>query len=310
MMPHGPYPKLASILLWLGLTLCALATWKGADRLVSTGFAQSGVIWAVLMLVPLSSWVLGVGAWRELVKVHTGSVISWVDAFRQTGLLLVGKYIPGGVFGFLARLYDARAPDRPQHLLAGVAEQMLGAMVPVLVGLNLYLAAMSDKLWLLIALPSIPFIASRLARLVPSLLKRWVPSVITDGGEQHTSAVLMNYSYAACLILLQQLLWATLAGVVAIELTGIDGSQALGVAGSFGLAVAAGMLALFFPGGIGVREGVLVVLVMPWVDTNAAITVAAILRLCSAGLDVVAGAVAATVAARRGLQKVAREPKE
>jgi uncharacterized membrane protein YbhN (UPF0104 family) len=75
---------------------------------------------------------------------------------------------------------------------------------------------------------------------------------------------------------------------------------AIGIAGAFSLAVTLGMLAIFAPGGIGIREVVFVLLCGPWLDGNAALLLAAAMRILAVIFDLFAGAVAVLLGLARG----------
>ncbi len=60
-----------------------------------------------------------------------------------------------------------------------------------------------------------------------------------------------------------------------------------------------GFLVFFVPGGLGVREGALIVLLSPWLDGPAALGVAAASRVVFIGVDALGGFVAGSLAAGR-----------
>lgn len=73
----------------------------------------------------------------------------------------------------------------------------------------------------------------------------------------------------------------------------LDLRTTLALAGAYGLSVVAGMIIVFVPGGIVVREGVFLLLCKDWLDPAQAIALAASLRLIFTVLDLGAGAAAA-----------------
>src|SRR5690606_16560486 len=105
---------------------------------------------------------------------------------------------------------------------------------------------------------------------------------------------------AATLQFILQTVWVTTIIVVAGQLFDLDFHAALGMAGAFLLAVAAGMLVVIAPGGIGVREAALVGLTSAWLDTVQAVFLSALLRILSTMLDLLAG-IAAGLLERKGV---------
>lgn len=279
------------IALWLGLLLCVYALWR-ARGVAGDAIGRIGVVaWVAVALLLAVGWWLAVMAWRRYVMAYAGHALSWRVAMRQLGLLLVGKYVPGGVFGFLARLYDD--PDLPRERLfwAGLAEQVTGVAMPIAFGGVLYLAARQESpIWLGLAVP-LPALAvaglwllHRFSAALP-----WLRNHV-EGSE---APAWRQLCVAAALQFIQQAVWATLIAVLVHVLFGTDGYAAVGIAGGFCLAVAAGMLAVFAPGGIGVREAALIGLASPWLGTAQAIFLSALLRILSSVMDVGAGVMAA-----------------
>ena len=76
-----------------------------------------------------------------------------------------------------------------------------------------------------------------------------------------------------------------LLGVLLIR----QAADALGLGGAFGLAITAGALAFFAPGGIGVREMSMAGLATLWLPMPQALALAALLRLLAVVLDIAAG---------------------
>lgn len=173
--------------------------------------------------------------------------------------------------------------------------------MPVALGGTLYLAGWQQNFaWLGLAAP-LPLLAvaglwllHRFAAVLP-----WVRNHV-EGSE---APAWRQLCMATTFQFIQQVVWAALIAVLVHALFGTSGYSALGIAGSFCLAVAAGMLAVFAPGGIGVREAALIGLASPWLGTTQAIFLSALLRILSSVMDVVAG----MMSALSGYKKTDRE---
>lgn len=277
-------------ILWLGLLLCGYALWRTRDLGADAFVEMSGVGWLLATLLLLSGWGLAVTSWRFYLHAYTGELPSWRTAIRQQGLLLVGKYVPGGVFGFLARMYDQPRVPRKQLLWGGLAEQTAGAAMSIAVGGLLYLAAARHNLgWLYLVFLLPPLSVAGICLLHHFALRLpWLRMHVTE-----TRPEWQRLLPATSTQLMQLLAWVALVAMLAQQLHGISGLASLGVAGVFLLAVAAGMIVIIAPGGIGVREATLVGLSSIWLGTTQAIFLAAFLRLLSSLLDGFAGILAA-----------------
>lgn len=281
---------LKRVALWFGLGLCIYALWQ------TRAFAGDAVghinttAWLLVSLLLVATWSLAVMTWRQYLAAYLGHGPAWRTTMRQVGVLLVGKYVPGGVFGFLARVYDEPKAHRGQLFAAGIAEQTVGVGMPIALGTALLLAARSHNLlwlWLASLLPIVAVAGiwslHHVARQLP-----WIRRFAMVAAAPSWPRLLG----ATALHLALQAVWMATIVVVVRELFQPDIYAALGLAGAFMLAVAAGMLVVVAPGGIGVREAVLVGLAAPWLGTAQAIFLSALLRLISTALDLAAGVVA------------------
>lgn len=277
-------------ILWLGLLLCGYALWRNRDLAGVAFSGMSDVTWLFVALLLLLGWGLSVTGWRFYLLAYTGQLLGWRTAMRQQGILLVGKYVPGGVFGFLARMYDQPRLPRKQLFWAGLTEQAVGVALSVFVGGVLYFAASRQSLgWLCLVLP-LPLLAVAGIWLLHHFSVRlpWLRRYAT--GMPLEWRQLLS---ATSIQLVQLLTWVTLVAMLAQQLHGVSGLASLGVAGAFLLAVAVGVIVIIAPGGIGVREATLVGLSSLWLGTTQAVFLAAFLRLLSAVLDGLSGVLAA-----------------
>ena len=284
------------MLWWIGLVLCTLAAaryWRESRSVLQVDASE--VAWLVGSLIGI--WALAIASWQQVMRFYGGERIRLVDAARHLALLLLGKYLPGGIWGFAARLADT-ATHRPLlHMVAaGIAEQWLGLASLSLLSIAGIAAAETKEIsWLLIAF-LVPPIAIGTLVLVQACVRRF-SQVLPEKLQQFkalpaTLARRRPLWGAAVLSTLQQALTLALVAGVAFSIFSLDVPFALGVAGTYGLAVVAGILVVFMPGGILVREGVFVALSSHWLRPDQAIAFAAALRLVFTASDLFAGIMA------------------
>jgi glycosyltransferase 2 family protein len=291
-------------LMWIGLLLCAIAAihyWPESRQLLH-GLRTGTVVVLVGLLVLL--WIVGVVVWQQIVLAYDMKAMPWSVAARHLALLLLGKYLPGGFWGFSARLADSSqgGPIAPM-LAAGLAEQWLGLVtLASLAALGLLSVQMEYAGWLLLALfvpvGSVCTLALAFAfgiRLGALVMPRWQLERLAN-----RTMGSVRVWMAAFLVLAQQSLVIALVTMVAIPAFGLPLIVGVGVASSYALAVAAGIAAVFVPGGIVVREVVFVAISSRWLTHEQAIALAASLRLMFTVLDLMAGTLAAGLHFRRG----------
>lgn len=292
------------LMLWGGLALCAIAvaTYWNECRELLQGIGPVGVVFLVLTFGLI--WKLAVLSWQRVVAACADEAITTSVAARHLALLLLGKYLPGGVWGFVARLTDS-AEHRPwsNMIAAGFCEQWLGLVsLSALSGIGLLAATHKQEAWLM-ALLMVPAIA--IATLVPLQRAMWgignrlPPRWRFEGwGRVPISSNRAMWEAAVISSLQQGLVLGVVAGVAASGFA-MTVEAAIAVASSYGVAVCAGILVFFVPGGIIVREALFVGLSAPWLQSAQAVALAAGLRLVFTLFDLVAGLLAGFLHARK-----------
>ncbi|MNM43633.1 hypothetical protein D3C81_545140 [compost metagenome] len=274
-------------LLWTGIALCGYALWRSGTTPRATTDQLSPSSWIAIASLLATIWILAVSSWRFYLRAYRLGDTRWRTACRHLGLLLIGKYIPGGIFGFLMRIYDQPKAQRQKLFWASLADQCTGIAMPAILGICLLLIGEQHNwLWAipLLLLPLAAVIGTsllhRLTQHLPRLLRHADPMTTPSARTLHLAATIQ---------LGQIGIWAALTMHLAQQLYGLDVYAACGVAGAYLLAVTAGMLVIFLPSGIGAREAALLALTTPWLDLPQAIHLAALLRVLSSLLDVFAG---------------------
>lgn len=283
------------LVLWLGLGLCIAAIWKLSDNL-ATVLVQVGLgtlaAWFALLVVIWASHVL---AWQANIAAFFNRHLTWRSAAKQTGMLQVGKYVPGGVFGFLARISEGKEGEsRWRHAFAGIYEQIGGLATTLMAGL-VFLTAATSGPWILLSLATVPF------ALVPimgisinalGLTARFMPAGLVDELTRAAPDKIHALRYF-CFALVAVSGWMVLVAWIAAVAFSQPLQSSIGLAGTFGISVSAGLLAVFVPGGIGVREAAFISLATWWLPLPEAIAMAAVLRVVTVVFDLLSGSLAA-----------------
>jgi hypothetical protein len=291
-------------LLWAGLLLCAIAVrhhWRESSALLAGINAKGATLIVMAFLV---MWLLAVASWREVVAACTREKIPWHVATRHLTLLLLGKYVPGGVWGFLARLSDSTAYGSLAVMTtAGLVEQWIGLAMVSLVGAVTLVAAYwrCGALFLgVLVFPLIVLASLHFAGEVLRYLVRYVPARWSQAANSIRQLGLGRQLWlASTLTMLQVILILSVTGGVAAAAFHFDMYTTLAVAGCYGVGIMAGIAAIFMPGGILVREAVFVMLCRDWIAPAEAIALAGALRLIFTVFDLTAGAGGAFLQLRR-----------
>ncbi|MEV6817406.1 lysylphosphatidylglycerol synthase domain-containing protein [Nocardiopsis dassonvillei] len=231
-------------------------------------------------------------AWRALLA-GMGSPLPRRTAARVMFVGQLGKYLPGSVWAFVAQVELARDWNVPRT--RGAAATLLAVGVTVATGLAVAAVALplssaeaARRWWWALALAPVllaalhPRVVGWGIRLAARPFARF--REVAEAGPLDVRGRSMAAAVGWTLVA-----WAPL-GLHVWLLTWAVGGEALRslgpAVGAYALAWTLGLLVVFAPAGLGVREAVLVVALAPVVDAGAALVVAVLSRLVMTVADV------------------------
>lgn len=237
----------------------------------------------------LMAFALLADAWRRMVA-GWGYPLPWATAARIWLLSSMAKYVPGKVWALAGLAVMAERHGVPAWVAAGSAVLLqlmslataaalvattglaVGGVVPGPLGLAVFAAAMAG-LSLLIVWP--PLTRRIVKRVAPAADVSRVPGAgpLIYGAAANFGAWL-GYGGAFYLLAGATLPFAPLAFPEAV--------------GAYTASYVAGVLAPFAPGGLGVREGILVLVLEPQLGLANALALAAVSRLGVTAAEVLA----------------------
>lgn len=255
---------------------------------------------AFTVVAQVGFWLLASVLWRRLVQHSSDREIGLLESFGQLCVVNLGKYLPGKVWGMVAR--GARMRERHGIALDQIVgstflEQfflMYAAGVVVLAGAGLLLDFDGHgALWALaaVAVFLLPVFSGYALRVMTWLLRASASgrvAVSTEAG----MLIRDHYIYLAAYLGIWVLLGTVLYGLyLTFFSTSPDSHTFLVMVVAATVGYVAGFLAVFAPGGVGVREAVgsaVLVLVMPMPD---AIMLSLIFRLWTVATEGIFGGI-------------------
>jgi hypothetical protein len=241
--------------------------------------------WIALSLaLVLATYAVQVESWRRMLA-GWGPRLGWLEAARVWVLSSMGKYLPGKVWAVAGMALLARRRGVPpwaataSAILLQVVAVGTGALVTAATGMAaLELERPGSRVALLAVM------AASLAVLAAVLSPRVARGLVAlgggagQGGERLTppaGAVVFGISANLVAWVVYGLaLWCLARGT--LPLVGLPVTSAVGAfAGSY----IAGLLFLLAPGGLGVREGVFVLMLQDRIGPANALALAAVSRL-------------------------------
>ncbi len=219
-------------------------------QIVSWGWLGGSVL-CLLAGFAVLAWV-----WQRLLR-RSGLPATYADAFISTNLTALAKYVPGKVLllhGVTAWLHDRRGMSRKQSGAVFVMYNLLYMAAGVLIG-ALLLPGLNEEMQLWYAL-ALGVVALGFVLLNPLLQLggRWLDRIKGNAAGSALSKVTLDVAG----VLGIALVWICWGGGIALLIAALQGAfPPWSVMFAYPLSVGLGTLAIFAPGGIGVRESVL-----------------------------------------------------
>ena len=229
-------------------------------------------------------WLLKI--WKWILR-KTGASISFRKLFRAWFISNLGKYIPGKVWQFLGMLFllEKEGVPKKNTFSTGVLGQTLSVIsglfiAALFLGSDVYSGILSRNPVLMMIL--IAFFMGVLALIFyPKLLERIInfglrilkkDQILLDLSSKNIFLYILSYCLA----------WFSFGLAFTIFIKAFTPAPLgiyPGLTGAFAFSFNIGFLALFAPGGIGVREGVLVLLLESYFPAPVAILISILSRL-------------------------------
>ncbi len=286
-MPTSRYAPLYSI----GLVLFAVA---GLVYLIATLSVDS---LGELRLQRLAWWIfpaitalhvlfllLSAEVWRRVVRALTAVRTGFVQAYLQMAVIAVGKYVPGKIWGFIARAGQMYREQVPLHksITSGVVEQILVLAGATIIAIGAGVVAFPEYVTL-IAVVGMALLAGAVIATanVPSVT-RWImrrrgQGDALDGIDDYHWIGVLRFSAAyAVLWLISGMIFAIIYFALFDVAVTLERIAALVLANTIG--IVAGFFALFAPGGLGVREAVTTAVLTPFLPMHEALLAAIAFR--------------------------------
>jgi uncharacterized membrane protein YbhN (UPF0104 family) len=266
-----------------GVTLAyvAAALWRNWDDVARLEFRPSPLLLGGALVLALS-YLVGRGLlWHQIATRLVGSFPRRVNVACWLASML-GKYLPGKVFSLLGRAYVYRIRGASAtHVAVGFLVELM--VLYLTTGLLFAAATLTIDMAVPPALQRALLIAALLLLLLahPKVL-RW--GLRGLGRLRKVELEATGYRFADGLLwtIHMAAIWAVLGVgfyLLACSLVDLPLRAVPRLTAAFALAGVAGITAVFAPAGIGVREGVLTLLLAPMLGAGPAAALAVLARL-------------------------------
>lgn len=222
--------------------------------------------WLALSYVALAAaWLLELSVWR-FILASLGGALRWRRAAQTWFLAGIVRYIPGNIWQFLgmAELAADDGVSRITTLTSIVLHQILGTAAGIVLAAA-YFAVAGQGAWLDALRPFLLLVPLGLLLCHPRLLE-WGLNKVMQVLQRPPVQVTLTWRQVWVILLAYVGVWllmgsgfALLAGAV----VPITPQQFAALVATWAAAFVIGYLSMLTPGGLGVREGVMILLLAP-----------------------------------------------
>jgi|CXWL01.1.fsa_nt_gi uncharacterized membrane protein YbhN (UPF0104 family) len=232
--------------------------------------ASAGLVWF--------DFVLLFHLWRMQLSSISGQRIRFSSAYRISVLANLGKYIPGKVWAVAGMVYLLAGEGvSTQAALVSTALHQAFMLIPGAIFISVVLGT---QIWGDFPAPAIAIgLGLSLLALCPPVFSRLLNFGLKTFGRPETNyrlsfarAFLFFWAYILAWVTYGASFWCMTIGL------GLPPGPFWTVVAAYGAAYLIGFVALFAPGGLGVREGILTVVLAPYLPVGLSAAVAVISR--------------------------------
>jgi len=268
----------------------------------------------MMLVLVVMAWL-----WTRLIshfsrELGAADRVLLLKAFARSWL---ARYLPGKLWAYGARVIHTESSGVPTRLVASglVAETALVVGTTTALGLGLWLWSIAGPaagltvlaiawLALVLAVSRLGWLTALALRLLSNILSRRWEDTARRLQEDDPSLNLGASAAFAGGYLLNNLIGAVAFVFVVLSLGDLDWGDLPLVMGGYSLAAVIGIVAIFAPAGLGVREAVLAGFLTPVVASPVAVSIAFLIRALTVLADVLfLGSVEIVALAARGQRK-------
>lgn len=274
----------------------------------------------ILLILQCAMWLLISFTWMIINQAQSGKKIPFYDCFSYMALIGLGKYIPGKIWGIVARsadMYEKHGVGKAQSLEATYVEQFFFLYIGIAMGSVIFLSQILEIPYFFGALAGVILIflsafaynmSYHFMVRIYSKISSKISGKKSNPGTEKKTGNRINRPYSIKLSLYFLSIWVVSGTILFFLYISLFESASsfhlyLTVLAANSLSVTIGFFAFFAPGGIGVREGVSSAILSAFMSPGEAITLVIIFRVWVVITEISSGAIALVIRARLGANR-------
>jgi len=274
------------------------------DSIDASGFkikSFSPKLLLISIVLQVVFWVSLTYAWRNISRITLKTVPSYVNSFCEISLVSLGKYLPGKLWGMLARgiqikksgnsigsILHATILEQIIFLHAGLIMSCLAAIIFLPYTLKLVVLAIGTLFFIL---------GLRYRNIFIKVAGKLIRKLKKDAAAFNVVTITINQYLAAFLAyalvwLLSGAVFSSLFFVFSARTPDIEMISILVFSNIVSISI--GFLVVIAPGGIGVREAMIALTLAPYLSINETVFLALVYRIWVVATDALSGAFSIT----------------
>ncbi len=258
--------------------------WDNWNQVKDASFTFDVFPLFISTLIFAFSYFIQTLAWY-LITLKLGIALSTSDTLKSWFYSQLGKYVPGKVWLFLSRFYSYESKGKSKKALSIALYFEMGTMIGAACLISLAVLIFHKEKWPLYSWSQLgwlfPLLILGFAALHPRVLQKILNWVLIRLKREPLS---LSFSYHDILWILFVCIISWMVGGVGFyffvdSVFPVAPHDILFLTGALAISSTLGLIAVFAPGGLGVREGVLVYLLSFLMATPVAVIISVLTRL-------------------------------
>lgn len=261
--------------------------YKEWDKFSGYNWSPNPYLVIFSLFILLIAYILFSNGWTMILRM-IGINIGWRKGLSICLLSIFGRYIPGGIWTVLGRMYLCRLEGIPdsRSSISILLDQSYAVVSAGLV-FSFSLLFWNDTSSVLRVVPVVLIIPLFLFFLHPKPFLKIINPVLSwfGKGPVKISLSFSNMLILACYYSFNWLLVGVSFFIFIRSFYPVEFHYLLIISGIYAISYAAGFIVFFMPAGLGVREGILVLLLSLFIPAPIAIGMSLLSRIWIIGLE-------------------------
>ncbi|HSR32343.1 MAG TPA: lysylphosphatidylglycerol synthase domain-containing protein, partial [Anaerolineae bacterium] len=248
------------------------------------------------MVVQVAAMFFWAAIWRSMI-VRSGNAIGRADGVRIYLVSNLAKYIPGSIWGYVSRVYlgedeGLTAAGVGVSVVWEVGMAIVASLILTATTIPTYPGEIPDAILNLVLLVALVCFIG----LIPPVSNRWL-RLLNRWQSTHPTPTFRwsDFFFYLTAALATHVLVGTAFFMFTRSLVNVNVSAWWSFVGMWSFSATAGLVVIFVPYGLGVKEGLLTLLLQPFLPAESAVLISLASRLWTIACELLAAGIVAVL---------------